>query len=332
MTNNQRHIIRMVAAAWFAKPSYADKFTFTWTSNRAGINRDNAILEKNLHAQLKRQVHGHDRDMREDEQTFVGPGVMECSNAVCTFEVDERLGCADPCHTNSAPDMYEYPFFTFSTVGDPYYKDSSEEEVCYFRNATDINTWSPELAVIEEGCTAHCTGCTFASPIVTVSGPSMLQCDGGRCTKYVWGETFECGTAIEAASDAYGTLSTLPDGEYIPHEFHGYEGINGSFEIPATCNLECTGCTSHPSGTTPTTTTITTAAPETTSSTSTTTTETTSTTSAAPETTTSTLTETITTATGTTSTSPTTDLTAESRFGHTSNSLRGGTRRGKAKS
>ena len=200
----------MVAAAWLATPSDADTFTSTWTSNL--INRGNTptVLEKSLHAQLKRKVSGHDRDLREDEQTFVGPGVMECSNAVCRFEVDQTLGCADPCHTLSAPEMYEYPFRTFSTVGDPYYKDSSEEEVCYFQNATDINTWKPELAVIEEGCTAHCTGCTFASPIVTVSGPSMLQCEDGRCTKYVHGEPFECGKAIEAASDAYGSLATLP--------------------------------------------------------------------------------------------------------------------------
>lgn len=305
----------MVAAAWLAKLSDADTFTSTWTSNL--INRGNTptILEKSLHAQLKRKVSGsgHDRDLREDEQTFIGPGVMECSNAVCRFEVDASLGCADPCHTLSAPEMYEYPFRTFSTVDDPYYKDSSEEEVCYFQNATDINTWNPELAVIEEGCTAHCTGCTFASPIVTVSGPSMLQCEDGRCTKYVHGETFECGKAIEAASEAYGSLATLPDGEDIPHEFYGYEGINGSFEIPETCNIECTGCTSHPIATS-----------------STTTTEVTSTTSDVPETATSSATETTPTTSETTSTSSTTEVTAESRFVRTSNSLRG-TRSGKAK-
>lgn len=241
--NNKQHIILAVATAWFAQPSYANTITSTWTRNHVGPNSGNKSLEATLHAQLKGRVHDHDRDLKGAEQTFVGPGVMECSDAVCTFEVDAGLGCTDPCHTRSAPRMYEYPFSSFSTVDDPYYES---DELCFYRKATGINTWSPELAVIEEGCTARCTGCTFASPIVSVSGPSMLQCNDGRCTKYVYGETFDCGTAIETASEGYGTLSTLPDGEDVVHEFHGFEGINGSFEIPDTCNLECTGCTSVP--------------------------------------------------------------------------------------
>jgi len=247
MTNNKQNILLVVAAAWFAKPSYADKVTSTWTNNRIGSNSGRSELERlQLHVELKRQAHGRDRDLMADEQTFIGPGVMECSKAVCTFEVDESLGCADPCHTVSASRMYEYPFYTFSDVGDPYHEGSSNDEdgICYYRNATDINTWKPELSQIDEGCTAHCTGCIFASPVVPIAGPTRLQCTDARCTKYVHGETFGCGTAIEAASGAYGTLSTLPDGEHIAHEFHGYEGINGSFEIPDTCNLECTGCIS----------------------------------------------------------------------------------------
>mmetsp|Transcript_10030 Transcript_10030/g.15030 ORF Transcript_10030/g.15030 Transcript_10030/m.15030 type:complete len:387 (-) Transcript_10030:106-1266(-) len=320
MNNNKQRTVLAVAAAWFVQPSYADTFSSTWTSNLIGPHSGSTIFEQSLHAQLKHQVYGNDRDLKEDEQTFIGPGVMECSNAVCTFEVDENLGCADPCHTQSAPDMYEYPLYTFSTVGDPYFADPSEEEPCYYRNASNINTWAPELAPIEEGCTARCTGCTFASPIVSVSGPSRLQCNDGRCTKYVHGETFECGSAIEAASDAYGSLATLPDGEHIPHEFHGFEGINGSFEIPATCNLECTGCTSHPidSGTKttpPTENSSTTSATTGTESTTSSTTETASaSTTSQPETTTATGTD----FTSTESTSPTTTETTSTSTSTTS--------------
>lgn len=257
--SNRQHIVLAVAAAWFSQPSYANTITSTWTRKHPGTNSGGKSLEESLHAKLHGQVHGHDRDLKKDKntnpndegntdnegnradgmETFIGPGVMECSNAVCTFEVDADLKCADPCHTHSAPRMYEYPFLTFSTVSDPYYES---DELCFYRNAAEINTHSPELAVIEEGCTARCTGCTFASPIVSVSGPSMLQCNDGRCTKYVHGETFDCGRDIEVASEGYGTLSTLTDDEDIPHEFHGFEGINGSFEIPDTCKLECTGC------------------------------------------------------------------------------------------
>jgi hypothetical protein len=283
--NNKHHIILPVAAAWLAQPSYANqKITSTWTRN-VGHNSGPNSLEQSLHAKLKGRVYGHDRDLMADEQTFVGPGVMECSNAVCTFEVDDGLGCTDPCHTRYAPRMYEYPFSSFSTAGDPYYHPEDEEELCFYRNATDINTWSPELAQIEEGCTARCTGCTFASPIVSISGPSVLQCNDGRCTKYIHGETFDCGTALETASEAYGSLATLGEGEDVAHVFYGFEGINGSIEIPETCNLECTGCTSEPidSGTTTSTeaTITTSAAPDTTTETPTTETESTSSTVAA---------------------------------------------------
>ena len=155
--NNKHHIILPVAAAWLAQPSYANqKITSTWTRN-VGHNSGPNSLEQSLHAKLKGRVYSHDRDLMADEQTFVGPGVMECSNAVCTFEVDDGLGCTDPCHTRYAPRMYEYPFSSFSTAGDPYYHPEDEEELCFYRNATDINTWSPELAQIEEGCTARCT-------------------------------------------------------------------------------------------------------------------------------------------------------------------------------
>lgn len=243
----------MILAVAIAQPiyAYATKVTSTWHRNNAGPdNLNNQSLEKRLHAKLIGQVPqgGHERDLVEE--VFVGPGVLECSQANCTFEVDASLGCADPCQTRSAPRMYEYPFDAFSTVSDPYYDvatdvdsgDGSYVEPCFYRSATDINTWSPEDAVINEGCTARCTGCTFAGPIVSITGPALLQCNDGRCTKYVHGETFDCGSAIEEASEAYGMLATLPDGENVSHNFYGFEGINGSVEIPVTCSLECTGC------------------------------------------------------------------------------------------
>jgi hypothetical protein len=246
---NMNHKCMMLAVA-IVQPIDATKVTSTWHRNYAGPdNLDNQSLEKRLHAKLIGQVSqgGHERDLVEE--VFVGPGVLECSQANCTFEVDASLGCADPCQTRSAPRMYEYPFDAFSMVSDPYYDvatdvDSGDGyvEPCFYRSATDINTWSPEDAVINEGCTARCTGCTFAGPIVSITGPALLQCNDGRCTKYVHGETFDCGTAIEEASEAYGMLATLPDGENVSHNFYGFEGINGSVEIPVTCSLECTGC------------------------------------------------------------------------------------------
>lgn len=251
---NNKYITLAAATAWFAQSGHATQVTSTWHRNTVGLE-PNQSLEKSLHAKLASRLSSdHDRDL--EEETFIGPGVMECSNAQCTFEVDSSLGCADPCHTREAPKRYEYPFDSFSTVSDPYFNVASDgvnstEEPCFYRSATDINTWSPELAVIEEGCTAKCTGCTFAAPIVSVSGPAQLQCSDGRCTKYVHGETFDCGTAIEIASEGYGVLSTLPDNETIPHEFYGYEGINGMVQIPSTCSLECTGCTLIDSGSTP---------------------------------------------------------------------------------
>ena len=235
----------MMLAVVIAQPiyAYATKVTSTWHRNYAGPdNLNNQSLEKRLHAKLIGQVPqgGHERDLVEE--VFIGPGVLECSQANCTFEVDASLGCADPCQTRSAPRMYEYPFDAFSTVSDPYYDvatdvdsgDGSYVEPCFYRSATDINTWSPEDAVINEGCTARCIGCTFAGPIISITGPALLQCNDGRCTKYVHGETFDCGSAIEDASESYGMLATLPDGENVSHNFYGFEGINGSVEIPVT--------------------------------------------------------------------------------------------------
>ena len=267
----------MILAVVIAQPiyAYATKVTSTWYRNYDGPdNLDNQSLEKRLHAKLIGQVPqgGHERDLVEE--VFVGPGVLECSQANCTFEVDASLGCADPCQTRSAPRMYEYPFDTFSTVSDPYYDvatdvdsgDGSYVEPCFYRSATDINTWSPEDAVINEGCTARCTGCTFAGPIVSITGPALLQCNDGRCTEYVHGETIDCGSAIEDASESYGMLATLSDGENVSHNFYGFEGINGSVEIPVTCSLECTGCeVNMESGNTPPTESTSTAQTETTS-------------------------------------------------------------------
>lgn len=309
----------MILAVVTAQPIYATTVTSTWHRNYAGPdNLDNQSLENRLHAKLIGQVAqgGHERDLVEE--TFIGPGVLECSQANCTFEVDASLGCADPCQTRSAPRMYEYPFETFSTVSDPYYDvatdvdsgDGSYVEPCFYRSATDINTWSPEDAVINEGCTAHCTGCTFSGPIVSITGPALLQCTDGRCTKYVHGETFDCGTAIEEASEAYGMLATLPDGENISHNFYGFEGINGSVEIPVTCSLECTGC--EVSGNTPPTVT-----------------ESISTTSAEAET----ASAINATSTGTEATTSSTNQSTSSRFDQPSSDetyLRGGKRHGKA--
>ena len=246
------YVILAAAMASLVRPSHATQATVNWQKNDKGRGIRNQIIEKNLHVPLKGQRNGHDRNLAEVD-AFVGPGVLECSNAMCTFEVDEALGCADPCHTLSGRHMYDYPFSSISTLSRPTYSGANDaisndglirslSEPCSYRKAKNINTWEPELISIEEGCTARCTGCTFAGPTISVQGAATLECNDGRCVKYVHGDTFQCGNAIEAASEASGSMSIISDGEDISHNFYGFEGINGSVKLPATCSLECTGC------------------------------------------------------------------------------------------
>mmetsp|Transcript_13804 Transcript_13804/g.24968 ORF Transcript_13804/g.24968 Transcript_13804/m.24968 type:complete len:293 (+) Transcript_13804:206-1084(+) len=250
------YVILAAAIDWLARPSHATRVTVNWHKRDDGHEIRNQSIEKSLHVALKGRRNGHDRNLAE-EDPFVGPGVLECNNAVCTFEVDEELGCADPCHTLSGRHMYDYPFSSISNLSSPNYSGASDaisndglvrslSEPCSYRKAKNINTWEPELISIEEGCTARCTGCTFAGPTISVQGAATLECIDGRCVKYVHGNTFQCGNAIEAASEASGSISILSDGEDISDNFYGFEGINGSINLPATCSLECTGCKSYP--------------------------------------------------------------------------------------
>lgn len=183
----------------------------------------------------------HERKLAD---TFVGPGLVECNRGECEFSVDFALSASsDPCHTRTHDHMYDSSFQELSFV----YTDPSNDDgnPSFYRYASNIDTDFPdEYVKIQEGCTATCTGCSFA-PTETIQGPAQVECDDGRCIWYTTDPNFECGTEIEAASDSYGSFSTLLWWENTSHSFYGYEGINSSvlpINIPGTCKLDCSGC------------------------------------------------------------------------------------------
>ena len=96
------------------------------------------------------------------EDTFVGPGLVECDQGHCAFAVQSGYGCSDPCHTQQSSHVYSYAFDEVSSVGvDP--SNDIGGVPCSYRYADNIDASFPfQLVEIEEGCTATCTGCEFA--------------------------------------------------------------------------------------------------------------------------------------------------------------------------
>jgi len=189
-------------------------------------------------------VLGHTR-----ADIFRGPGLLECAAGDCYFSVDANLGCSDPCHTRTSDHMYDVAIDDVAVVTLGTSNDFSDTS-CYHRHATDIDSIFPDQYVtIEEGCTARCSGCTF-SPTELFTGPTQINCIAGRCHMYTEDSTFGCGDDIELASDAYGELNTLLGGSNTVSTLVGYEGINNiaPITLPATCQLECSGCDHHNRG------------------------------------------------------------------------------------
>lgn len=222
-------------------------------------------------------VLGHTR-----ADIFRGPGLLECAAGDCYFSVDGKsqqsrirldvpiiygnayiiisycirsllhtanLGCSDPCHTRTSDHMYDVAIDDVAVVTLGTSNDFSDTS-CYHRHATDIDSIFPDQYVtIEEGCTARCSGCTF-SPTELFTGPTQINCIAGRCHMYTEDPTFGCGDDIELASDAYGELNTLLGGSNTVSTLVGYEGINNiaPITLPATCQLECSGCDHHTRG------------------------------------------------------------------------------------
>ncbi len=85
----------------------------------------------------------------------------------------------------------------------------------------------------------------FYNPSPTTGGPTQIDCKNGRCTNYTT-DDLNCGTGIEAASEAYGSFQIpLTDGDQV-YSLYGFEGINNigtaPVQIPSKCNLDCSGC------------------------------------------------------------------------------------------
>mmetsp|Transcript_23562 Transcript_23562/g.30134 ORF Transcript_23562/g.30134 Transcript_23562/m.30134 type:complete len:229 (-) Transcript_23562:58-744(-) len=209
--------------------------------------RDNHSIASILTAALiLLSVHGD--QVRKQMATFRGPGVVECSKGECDFSIKSGLGCVDPCHTLHHHHMYDMTFGQVSEVSTDFQMSNPSNDniiggPCFHRNAKNIEAHFPDGYIsIEEGCIAHCKGCTFA-PIVTASGPGMLKCQNGRCTSYTTAH-FDCGKGIEEASETSGSFHTVLSGDDTSYSFYGYEGINTRkpIKIRHGCNLECSGC------------------------------------------------------------------------------------------
>ena len=90
--------------------------------------------------------------------------------------------------------------------------------------------------------------CSYLISTSCTAGVGLLDCLNGRCTEYTTNDDFDCGDAIELASDSWGSFETLLDGDNIVHYLHGYDGIvtNVPIEIPEECTFDCSGCTFQP--------------------------------------------------------------------------------------
>ena len=106
------------------------------------------------------------RQKCDANDTFIGPGVVECDRGECEFSVDAGRGCSDPCHTRTQNHRYDLAFINLADVSMDSSKGDNnltEDEQCYFKYAKNIDSYFPDQYVeIEEGCTARCDGCVFA--------------------------------------------------------------------------------------------------------------------------------------------------------------------------
>ena len=86
------------------------------------------------------------------EDTFVGPGLVECDQCHCAFAFQSGYGCSDPCHTQQSSHVYSYAFDEVSSVGvDP--SNDIGGVPCSYRYADNIDASFPfQLVEIEEGC------------------------------------------------------------------------------------------------------------------------------------------------------------------------------------
>lgn len=174
-----------------------------------------------------------------NRSTFVGPGVMECDAGECEFTVDPSLGCADPCHTQTHEHIYDLAFKHVADTNSNVVVPGGQ--VCYAKQAKNIVSSFPnEYVAIEAGCTAKCTGCSFA-PTIAISGPAKLKCRAGRCFAHTT-KRFDCGNEIAAASRDWGSFETVVNGDDETNSFHGFEHIGGRVRIPDGCDLECSRC------------------------------------------------------------------------------------------
>ena len=99
--------------------------------------------------------------------TFIGPGVVECSQGECEFSIQAGIGCSDPCHTRTHSHMYDSSFADVAEVSVDQSNDNTIDEQCFFQYAKHIDAQYPDWYVdIEEGCTAKCNGCIFAPTVM----------------------------------------------------------------------------------------------------------------------------------------------------------------------
>jgi hypothetical protein len=99
-------------------------------------------------------------------ETFTGPGVVECNQGECEFQVEASRGC-DPCHTRTHSHIYDMAFVDVADVSMNPSNDNIIDEKCFFKYAKQIDAHYPDRYVdIEEGCTAKCYGCDFAPTII----------------------------------------------------------------------------------------------------------------------------------------------------------------------
>lgn len=169
---------------------------------------------------------------------FVGPGMVECDRGACDF-IRVAGARPDPCHIRTRAHKYDRAFEGLADMS--MSSDPNGDEPGYYGSAANIDSHFPlNFAEIEEGCTAKCNNCIF-SPTAVISGPALLDCRNGRCSQFTTDVDFDCGGALEAASDSHGSFDTVFD------QFVGYEGINSTrlIEIPVGCKLDCSGCTAQ---------------------------------------------------------------------------------------